>query len=101
MEFKSKIGKIIELTSERKTHILEFHPDLKAHFLKISEVLENPDQIRKSRHGPEVLLFYKYFANIRGGKYLTVVVKADKRNFILTSYLTDKIITGTKIYGKK
>ena len=62
MRFKSKIGKIIELTQE---------------------------------------LFYKYFANIKGGKYLAVVVKINKRNFILTSYLTDKTITGKKIYEKE
>ena len=101
MRFKSKIGKIIELTQERKDHILEFHPDLKVHFSKIPKVLEDPDQIRKSKHDPKVLLFYKYFANIKGGKYLAVVVKINKRNFILTSYLTDKTITGKKIYEKE
>jgi len=101
MKFKSKIGKIIELIPERKNHIFEFHPDVKAHFAKVSKVLESPDQIRKSKYDPEVLLFYKYFANIKEGKYLTVVVKIDKRSFILTSYLTDKIITGEKIYEKK
>lgn len=101
MEFKSKIGKLIELTQERKNHIWEFHPDVKLHFLKIQEVLENPDQIRKSKYDQEVLLFYKYFGNIKDGKYLTVVVKINKRNFILTSYLTDKIITGIKSYEKK
>jgi hypothetical protein len=101
MRFKSKIRKIIELTQERKNHIFEFHPDIKEYFSKISRVLKDPDQIRKSKHDPEVLLFYKYFANIRGGKYLAVVVKVNKRNFILTNYLTDKIITGEKIYEKE
>jgi len=28
-KFKSKVGKIVELTGERKNHILEFHPDVK------------------------------------------------------------------------
>lgn len=101
MRFKSKIGKIIELTQERKRHIFEFHPDVKEYFSKIPNILKDPDEIRKSKHDPEVLLFYKYFANIKGGKYLTVVIKINKRNFILTGYLTNKIITGEKIYGKK
>jgi len=85
MKFKSKIGKIIELTQERKNHIFEFHPDIKEYFSKIPQVLKEPDQIRKSKHDPKVLLFYKYFVNIKGGKYLTAVVKINKRNFILTS----------------
>jgi hypothetical protein len=98
MKFKSKIGKVIELTPERKTHIIEFHPDVKIYLSKIPEILKNPDQIRKSRHDPEVLLFYKYFDNIK--KHLVAVVKVNKRNFILTCYLTDKIKTGEKIYEK-
>jgi len=99
MKFKSKIRRIIELTEERKNHIIEYHPDIKPHLFKIPNALKHPDQIRKSRHNPEVLLFYKYFANIK--KYLAVVVKIDKRNFILTCYLTDKIKTGEKIYEKQ
>lgn len=89
------------MTEERKNHIFEFHPDIKLHFSKITEVLENPNEIRKSKHDPEVLLFYRYFSNIKEGKYLTVVVKINKRSFILTCYLTDKILTGERIYGKK
>lgn len=101
MKFKSKINKIIELSSKRSKHIIEYHPDIKIHFSKISEVLKYPDQIRKSRYDPEALLFYKYFANIEEGKFLVVVVKINKRNFVLTSYLTDKIKTGEIIYEKK
>ena len=101
MKFKSKIGKIFELTQERKKHIFEFHPDIKEYFSKIPRVLKEPNQIRESKHDSKVLLFYKYFANIKGGKYLAVVVKINRRNFILTSYLTDKTITGKKIYEKE
>ena len=34
------------------------------------------------------------------GKYITIVAKFNKTNFILTSYITDKIKTGNKIYEK-
>lgn len=101
MRFASNFGRIIELTCERKKHIVEYHPDVQRHFVKIKEVLECPDEIRKSRHDSKVLLFYKYFANIKNGKYLVVVVKTNKRNFVITCYLTDKIKTGQKIYDKK
>jgi hypothetical protein len=89
MLFKSKIGKIIELTQERKNHVFEFHPDVKAHFPKISKVLEDPDQIRKSKYDPGVLLFYRYFANLNKGKYLAVVVKINKKKFYF-NFLFDR-----------
>jgi len=101
LEFQSKIGRVIELTQERQKHIFEFHPDVNPYFSRIEQVLEAPSEIRSSRHNPEVLLFYKYFADIKSGKYLAVVVKTNQRNFILTCYLTDKIITGQKIYEQR
>ena len=101
MLFKSKIGKLIELTAERKSHIFEFHPDIKPHFSKIQQVLQDPDEIRKSQHDPEALLFYKHFVEIKKGKYLTVVVKVNERSFVLTCYLTNKILTDKKLYEKK
>jgi len=100
MRFKSKIDKLIELTYERKNHIIEYHPDVNTHLSKITEVLENPDQVRKSKHDPKVFLFYKYFTNLKGGKYFVVVAKTNLRNFILTCYLTDKIKTGERINEK-
>lgn len=100
-KYKCKISKTVELTIERENHIVEYHPDVKDYLPKIQEVLKNPDQIRKSKHDPKVLLFYRYFSNIRGGKYLVVVAKINERNFVLTAYLTDRILTGKKIYEKK
>lgn len=101
MKFKSKIGRIIDLSDERKNHIFEYHPDVRNYFDKIGEVLGNPDEIRKSRHDAKVLLFYKFFVNLKKEKYLVVVVKINERNFILTYYFTDKIKTGEKIYEKR
>jgi hypothetical protein len=84
----------VELTDEREVHICERHPELRKHIDKFSEVLEDPDVVRSSRFDRKVLLFYKYFASIKAGKYLTIAVKRNTRNFILTGYLTDKIKAG-------
>ena len=75
MKFKTSLGKTAELTSERKNHIFLFHPDLKPYFERFNEVLLEPDEVRISKSDPDVLLFYKYFANIFGGKYIAIVVK--------------------------
>ena len=94
MKYKSVLGKIIELTTERKLHILTKHPELKKHLGKISNILISPDTIKRSKLDSEALLFYKYFDTIRGGKYINVTVKINERNFILTAYITDRIRAG-------
>ena len=91
----------IELTAERQNHILTAHPELKSRLQKLSEVLSAPDEIRRSRFDKNVLLFYKFFVNIKGGKYISVAVKTDDRNFILTAYITDKIRIGEKYETEK
>jgi len=95
--FDSLILGSIELTNERKLHILTVHPELKLHLEKLSLVLLNPDEIKRSRFDKNVLLFYKFFAKIKSGKYINVTVKTvNERNFILTAYITDKIRAGVK-----
>lgn len=94
MKYKSVLGKNIELTKERKTHILTYHPDLKPYFKLVKIVLIEPDKIKISKSDPNVLLFYRYFANIMKGKYIAVTVKLGQRSFILTAYLTNKMLSG-------
>lgn len=95
------IGKV-ELTSERKVHMLARHPELKIHLEKLSQVLSDPDEIRRSRFDKNVLLFYKFFANIKDGKYINITVKiGEERNFILTAYITDRIRAGEKYETEK
>lgn len=96
MLYASYLGRTIELTSERKKHILIFHPDLKPYVKLIKEVLLEPDELRVSKSDPKSLLFYKHFATILQGKYIAVVVKFNERNFILSSYLTNHIKSGEK-----
>ncbi|KKR78110.1 MAG: hypothetical protein UU23_C0003G0008 [Candidatus Curtissbacteria bacterium GW2011_GWA1_40_9] len=96
MIYKSIIGKEIELTDERRQHIISRHPDVATHFTKASTTLVEPDEIRIDKEDKNVLLFYKYFSKIGSGKYLVVAVKFNKRNFLLTLYSTHRIRTGEK-----
>ena len=91
----------IELTAERQSHILNAHPELKSHLNKIYIALSKPDEIRRSRFDKNVLLFYKFFAKVKNGKYINVTIKTGDRNFILTSYITDKIRAGEKYETEK
>lgn len=91
-KYQSVLGKEIELTEERKHHILTFHPDLVPHFDKFPEVFLSPDKVRVSVTDPKVLLFYKNFATIGLDKYLCIPVKKNSRWFILTAYLTKRLV---------
>lgn len=58
-------------------------------------VLERPKEIRISNKNEDVLLFYGYFDNIEGGKYVVMVVNKSKKE-VLTAYLSHRIKTGRK-----
>ena len=100
MKYKSILGKDFELTTERKEHILIFHPDLKPYFSRLKDVFTKPEEIRTSKSDSQVLLFYKYFAKIKGGKYIIGVVKINSRSFVLTAYFSNHKLSGEK-YAQK
>lgn len=60
-------------------------------------VLESPRDIRFSNYSDNVLLFYRYFDNIEGGKYIVGVISKDEKQ-VLTAYLTHRIKSGRKYY---
>ena len=96
MTYKSILGKDFVPTLERKKHIILYHPDIKPYFSKLKDVFLKPDEIRISKSDARVLLFYRYFANILGGKFIVVTVKVNERSFILTSYLSNRMLSGEK-----
>ena len=86
--FDSAIG-TVELTDERRNHILQFHPDIKSYWKHFPATLANPDILRLSKFDPKAKIFYRSASEQK--KYLAIVVKTNHRNFILTAYLTYRI----------
>lgn len=84
----------VELTDERKSHILKRHPEVKRHLHRLARTLADPETVRRSRHDPEALIFYQKASK---EYYLAVVVKINRRKYILTAYLTDRIAHPTII----
>lgn len=89
----------VELTEEREKHIAVGHPDfLPEHRNKISEVLNDPDQIRRSSRFLNARLFTRWFDTIRAGKFVVVVVVSDAapkaRHWVITGYVARKISGG-------
>lgn len=94
MNYKTKIGNVI-LTPERKTHIIQHHPIMEDYLVNLSDVLEEPDEIRYSSRNDEILLFYRYFDNIEEGKYIVVIVNSIEKS-VTTAYLSHRIKMGRK-----
>ena len=96
-------GRNIRFTDERKKHIELDHPEMAGQLTKIAETLSNPDFIIKSRTDWQAELFYKRYSGTPvGEKYLCVIVKTiDSDCFILTSYFTDTIKRGERLWTKK
>jgi hypothetical protein len=89
----------VELTDERELHIAAGHPEfLPEHLDKIQMVLCDPDQIRRSKRFPLARLFTRWFDDVRGGKYVVVIIVSDSapsaRHWIITGYVARKITEG-------
>jgi hypothetical protein len=69
----------------------------------VRETLEDPEEVRESRDDPNtVKLYYKrYIDTSVGDKFMCVVVKFLPNDaFILTAYLTRKMMPGARIWRK-
>jgi hypothetical protein len=89
----------VELTEERESHIATNHPDLlPAHRQRIIDTLVAPDQVRRSARFGNAKLFSRWFADLRGGKHVVVVVVSDAgvtgRHWIITAYIARKLTEG-------
>lgn len=99
--FKDCLERKIRLTDNRLEHILTRH-EMAEQEEKIRETLLRPDKIKKSKHDPNVLLYYKLYEQTPvTKKYLLIAVKIeDGEGFVLTSFFTDKIKVGETLWEK-
>jgi hypothetical protein len=88
----------IELTAERERHIAERHPDLlPAHRARLSEVVADPDLVRRSVRSPTARLFSRWYSDIRRGRHVVVVVEhtlMTERHWVVTAYITRRLAPG-------
>lgn len=100
------LSHVVHLTEERKAHIEQNHPDLLPQYEdRIASVLNDPDQVRISERFKKAHLFSKWFDNIRGGKYIVVVVISEdwpaNRHWIVTAYMAGRLSGGTIEWQRK
>ena len=95
----------VELSQDREQHIAASHPDLlPEHRQSIIETLADPDEIRRSKRFVNALLFSHWFADLKGGKYVVVVVVSEGgiigRHWIVTAYIARKLAEGDVVWKR-
>lgn len=95
-------GRVVRLTDERLTHILE-HPEMLGMQRALEETVRHPALVFESEIDFAVRLNYRFYFGTRvGDKWLCVVVKyAQEDAFVLTAYLTDKPKKGEQVWPTK
>jgi len=74
------------------------HPSMANREKEVSDVLKHPDEIRQSLTDPSVFLFYK---KVRPDKWVCAIAKRlNKVGFLITTYPTDSIKEGGRIWQK-
>ncbi|MCL4299987.1 MAG: DUF4258 domain-containing protein [Anaerolineae bacterium] len=74
------------------------HPAMIGREQDVQAALQTPDEIRVSRSDPNVYLFYKSESVKRW--VCAVTKRLDEEGFLITTYPTDAIKEGTKIWPK-
>lgn len=83
----------LNLTQERREHIIRRHPEFRSLERELFETVLLPDFILKKP--TEECLLVKWHSSIFNGKFMVVVAKLDvSRSWIITAYLSRTKPTG-------
>ena len=67
------LGLLVELTHERRRHILLKHPDLLPAYIDyVAETLAQPDEVHRDSRFPATRIFARWCVNVKGGKFVAV-----------------------------
>jgi hypothetical protein len=87
------LGGEVEWTAERERHIGERHPDLlPAYRARVEQTVADPDEIRSDGDYPNTRLFFRWYAEVLGGKNVVVAVVSaeppEVRHWIVTAFVS-------------
>ena len=93
------LGGTVELTEERRLHIVARHPDLLpllSDYLALT--VEDPDEVRRDNRFPETRLFSRWFEVAGRARFVVVAVVSDsgaeRRHWIVTAYWARRLVQG-------
>ena len=98
-EVGTPLGFRVQVTQARWTLIVQIkHPAMAGREAEVQQALAEPDEVRQSRRDPAVYLFYR---SERVGRWVCAVVKRlDGEGLLITTYPTDAIKEGVRVWPK-
>lgn len=98
-EAKTPLGFAVRVTHDYWNIISTIkHPAVRGREADIAALLENPDEVRRSRSDASVLLFYRME---KAKRWLCAVVKRlNGDGFLVTAYPTDSIKEGERLWSR-
>ena len=97
--FEDVFGHRLHLEEGRRRHILTEHPEVRSYLNRLGEVFRAPEWVKRSRRDPHVNLYYRFYAEVLGGKYLLGIAKiSGSHSVVLTAYVTDTIKQGVLLW---
>ena len=74
------------------------HPVMRGREADVQTVLQTPEEVRRSRGDPTVLLFYR--GELPGRWLCAVAKRLNNEGFLITTYPTDAIKEGERIWSR-
>lgn len=95
----------VDLTDEREGHIIFRHHDLLPNHLNlIHQTLREPDAVHRSPSSRDTLLFSRWYDELRGSKFMLVVVNSHSingiRHWIVTAHILRKRVPGEALWRR-
>ncbi|MDH4186809.1 MAG: hypothetical protein OEV08_07420 [Nitrospira sp.] len=98
-EIPTPLGFAVRTTDEYwKRIVTEKHPNMRGQEEEVKKTLSDPDLVKQSVGGPNVLLFYR---PRQEGWTVEVVRRLNGEVFLITCYLTAPIKKGTEIWKRR
>jgi len=98
--YEDVFGRHLRLDVEHRRHILSQHPEVRPYLHRIGDVFRSPEWVKRSRRDAHVHLYYRFYADLFGGKYLLAVAKMVPRPHVLTCYVTDTVKQGELLWPR-
>ena len=96
-EAATPLGFRVRVSKERwDLFVQDKHPVMSGREAAVKAVLEGPDEVRQSRSDATVYLFYRAQGTNRW--ICAVAKRIDEDGFLITTYPTDAIKEGTKVW---
>jgi hypothetical protein len=97
-EILTPLNFTVRTSEEYWARLLVKHPDLANLEAEIRQALASPDEIRRSRRDPNVLLFYLFLKERRWA--VAVARRSNGDGFLITAYQTDAIKEGETLWRR-